>query len=74
MEPEIENMPEIGPRGVLPGGESREIHLLGGRYISLAGGHATFHQQADRWPDTVNVGSVAAYANAMSKLAVKLAG
>ena len=73
LQPRVQPMPEKHPHNVVPGGESREIHLAGGRYISLAGGHATFHQRADRWPDTVNVESVESYATAMSRLATKLA-
>ena len=53
------------PLGSVPGGESKEIHELGGTYISLAGGHATFHQQEDRWPGAVDVDSVTSYATSM---------
>ncbi len=71
--PELRSMPETAPHGV-PGGETRDINLRGGRYISLAGGHATFHQEADRWPTAVDVKSVAGFATALSRLVVKLAG
>ncbi len=67
-------MPEIVPIGVVPGGESRDIHEKGGRYISLAGGHATFHQEADRWPDAVNVDSVVRYASALVDVLARISG
>ncbi len=74
LTPEMRSLPESIPRDTVPGGESRNIHLRGGRYVSLACGHATFHQQSDRWPDSVDVASVASYAKAMTGLALKLAG
>jgi hypothetical protein len=72
LKSEVSKMPAVRPRDGVPGGESREIHLQGGSYVSLAGGHATFHQQADRWPDTVDIESVASYAKAMTDLAREL--
>ena len=74
LEPEIPVLPQLFPHDYVPGGEGRNIHLRGGRYVSLACGHATFHQQTDRWPDSVDVSSVASYAKAMTGLAVRLAG
>ena len=62
------------PLGNVPGGESKEIHELGGRYISLAGGHATFHQQEDRWPRAVDVDSVISYATSMVSVLSQLSG
>ena len=69
LKSEVSKMPVVRPRDGVPGGESREIHQRGGSYVSLAGGHATFHQQADRWPDTVDIESVASYAKSMTDLA-----
>jgi hypothetical protein len=74
LEPELRIMPETHPHDAVPAGESRDIHRLGGRYISIAGGHATFHQEADRWPTAVDVTGVAGYATALSNLVLKLAG
>ncbi len=68
------SIPPASPREAVPGGESRHIHLRNGRYISLAGRHALFHLEADRWPHAVDVQSVARFAKAFSSLAVKLAG
>ena len=64
--------PPAGPFGVVPGGESRNIHERGGRYISMAGGHTLFHLEQDRWPEAVDVDAVAGYARAFSRLAVTL--
>jgi hypothetical protein len=74
LQPEVPAMPESFPHDMMPGGESRNIHARGGRYVSLAGGHASFHQQIDRWPDSVDVAAVVSYARAMTGMAMKLAG
>jgi hypothetical protein len=63
----------LAPRGTLPGGEARNIHERGGRYVSLAGSNALFHLEADRWPTAVSVSAVTQYANAFAQLAVWLA-
>lgn len=64
--------PPVAPRGAA-GGESRNIADRGGRYLSIAGGHATFHLEADRWPSAVDVPSLAAYAHAVVQMAETLA-
>jgi hypothetical protein len=61
------------PRGTVPSGEARNIHVDGGRYVSLLGGGPAFHTQQDRWPATVDVAAVARFAQAVSALAVTLA-
>ena len=63
----------IVPTGTVRGGEAEEIHKRNGRYLSIAGGHATFHQQADRWPDAVDVNATAEYAAAMAGIVLELA-
>jgi hypothetical protein len=55
------------PVGVAPGGEARNIQARGGRYVSLAGGHAYFHTPEDR-PDKVDFTAVARYAAAIADL------
>ena len=62
----------IVPTGEVRGGEAEEIHGQGGRYLSIVGGHATFHQQADRWPDAVNLTATAEYAAAMASIVMEL--
>lgn len=61
------------PRGTVPGGEARNIHVNGGRYISLLGSSPHFHNPDDRWPDAVDVVAVERFAAAFSDLAVTLA-
>jgi hypothetical protein len=63
----------VVPTGQVRGGEAEEIHSRGGRYVSIVGGHATFHQQADRWPDAVDVVAMAEYAAAMAGVVLELA-
>jgi hypothetical protein len=38
----------------------------------VAQGNAVFHLKSDRWPGTVDVNTVAGYANAFADLAVQL--
>ena len=66
--------PPVAPRDRAPGGESRNIAERGGRYLSIAGGNATFHLEADRWPSAVDVPSLASYARAVAQVAETLAG
>jgi len=61
------------PRGTVPGGEARNIHVGGGRYVSTLGSSNLFHSQTDRWPSAVDVAAVARFASAFSQLAVRLA-
>jgi hypothetical protein len=61
------------PRGTVPAGEARNIHLGGGRYVSLLGSSPYFHSQADRWPAAVDAPAVARYAAAMADLTAALA-
>ncbi|MGE0543620.1 MAG: hypothetical protein AB7R89_25940 [Dehalococcoidia bacterium] len=61
------------PRGTVPNGEAHNIHVVGGRYLSLVGSNAHFHLESDRWPDAVDIAAIAAYARAMSTVASRLA-
>jgi hypothetical protein len=61
------------PRGTVPAGEARNIHLGGGRYVSLLGSGRFFHTQQDRWPVAVDVDAITRYAQAVSSLAVAIA-
>jgi hypothetical protein len=42
------------PRGTVPNGEAEAVHRGGGRYVSIIGRNALFHNQADRGPDAVD--------------------
>jgi hypothetical protein len=61
------------PRGTVPAGEARNIHVGGGRYVSLLGSGPTFHTQQDRWPAAVDLDSVVRFAQVVANLAVGLA-
>ena len=60
-------------RGTLPAGEARNIHVGGGRYVSMLGSGPYFHSLTDRWPAVVDVPAIARYAAAVAELAVTLA-
>ena len=60
------------PRGTVPAGEARNIHLGGGRYVSLLGTAQLFHSVADRFPDAVDVPGVSRYAAAVAALLFRL--
>ena len=62
------------PVGERPGGEARNIHDLGGRYVSFLGTNAWFHQADDRWPETVNVAQTARAARGLFAIADTLLG
>jgi hypothetical protein len=55
------------------GGEALTIGQAGGRFISLIGRNAWFHNPRDRWPDAVDVKAVARFARAVSDLTLALA-
>ncbi|MFN0122916.1 MAG: hypothetical protein ACKV2V_20645 [Blastocatellia bacterium] len=59
-------------RGSVPYGEAGNIHRGGGRYTSLLGRNALFHNPADRWPGAVDVAAIARYASAFSQVALRL--
>jgi hypothetical protein len=60
------------PRGTVPAGEARNIHVGGGRYVSLLGTSPYFHSVADRFPDAVDVPAVARYAAAVGRLLTQM--
>ncbi|MBM3740160.1 MAG: hypothetical protein FJW39_30765 [Acidobacteria bacterium] len=62
------------PRGTVPGGESGMVHGGGGRYVSLVGTNALFHNRADRGPEAVDVKVIARCAAALTRAAKRLAG
>jgi hypothetical protein len=43
------------PRGTVPGGEAWVVHRGGGRYMSLIGRNALFHNPADHGPETADL-------------------
>ena len=61
------------PHGTVPGGEARNIHVGGGRYVSLLGSGPHFHNPDDLWPYAVDLDAVVRYAAATTELAMALA-
>ncbi|HJM76118.1 MAG TPA: hypothetical protein QGI71_09730 [Dehalococcoidia bacterium] len=55
---------ESFPVGTPGGGEAREIHAEGGRYVSLMGGHPLFHSPNDTTDRAVDPESVSRHARA----------
>jgi hypothetical protein len=63
----------LASSGLVPSGETRDIHRAGGRYLTLVGTNALFHLPQDRWPDAVDVAAIARMAAAASRIALALA-
>ena len=61
------------PRGTVPGGEAEAVHRGGGRYVSVIGGNALFHNPADRGAVTVDVQALVRFTRAFASLANELA-
>lgn len=61
------------PRGTVPGGEAGVVHREGGRYMSIIGRNALFHNPADRGPDAVDPAVIARFAAAFTTVAKTLA-
>jgi len=61
------------PRGTVPGGEAEVVHRGGGRYVSVIGRNALFHNPADRGPDVVDARAIAAFIDAFTQMAKGLA-
>ena len=67
------NVDRRAPRGRVPSGEAEAVHRRGGRYVSIIGGSALFHNTEDRGPDVVDPGAIARFAQAFTALARHLA-
>ena len=63
----------MAPPDQVPNGETRDIHLAGGRYVTLAGSSPLFHLPEDRWPDAVDVPAIERVARGAAALVVELA-
>jgi len=61
------------PRGRVPSGEAEAVHRRGGRYVSIIGSSALFHNPEDRGPEAINPGTIARFAQAFTALARQLA-
>jgi hypothetical protein len=60
------------PRGTVPGGEAEVVHRGGGRYVSVIGSNAFFHNPSDQGPAVVNVDEIARFVRAFGDLAATL--
>jgi len=59
--------------GSVPRSEAGILHRGGARYVSLVCGSEVFHISADRWPDAIDVTSLAHYVRAFASAALMLA-
>ncbi len=57
------------PRGTVPGGEAETVHRGGGRYLSVIGSNALFHNPADRGANSVDLGVIARFTKAFATVA-----
>jgi hypothetical protein len=62
------------PRGRVPGGEAEVVHRGGGRYVSVIGSSALFHNPADRGAEVIDAGAIDAFVEAFTVVAKTLAG
>jgi hypothetical protein len=56
-----------------PFGEAAIFKRAGGRYVAPVCDNDAFHNQADRWPDAVDLAALARYARAFAYGALQLA-
>ncbi len=61
------------PGGGVAGAGARVVSAHGAQSLAIASGHTFYHMEADRWPDAVDVSTVAGYATAFADVAVNLA-
>jgi hypothetical protein len=61
------------PHDRVPGGEAEVVHRGGGRYLSVIGSNANFHNPGDRGPDVVDVRAIANFVGAFASVAATLA-
>jgi hypothetical protein len=59
------------PRGTVPGGEAEVVHRGGGRYASVIGSNALFHNPADHGAAAVNVDEIARFTTVIAAVAEK---
>ena len=60
------------PRGTVPGGEAGVVHRGGGRYMSIIGRNALFHNPEDRGPGAIDANQIARFAEAFTVVAAGL--
>ena len=60
-------------RGAAPRGEAFNVHQGGGRFISIIGSNALFHNTRDHGPDTIDLDVIERFAGAFATVATSLA-
>jgi hypothetical protein len=59
--------------GTAPGGEAANVHRGGGRYISIIGSNALFHNTRDQGPDTIDLKVIVLFADVFASVVKSLA-
>jgi hypothetical protein len=62
----------IVPTGTTKSGEAVQINRFGGRFVSVIGTHALFHEESDQWPVAVDAEALSVYASALTRIAGRL--
>ena len=57
------------PRGAVPGGEAEAVHRGGGRYVSVIGRNALFHNPDDRGSGAVDIAAFARFVDVFTSVA-----
>lgn len=57
---------------LVPSGETRDIHLAGGHYLTLVGDNKLFHLPQDRWPAAIDLAAVTGIAAAAARIVLAL--
>jgi hypothetical protein len=57
------------PRGTVPGGEAEVVHRGGGRYLSVIGSNALFHNPLDRGANAVDLAVIARFTKTFATVA-----
>jgi hypothetical protein len=74
MEREGLGVNAIEPRDAAARAETRPVQQSGGRFVTVACSYSeTYHSVADRWPETIDVATLARYANAFATGVLELA-
>ena len=61
------------PYGSAARGEAHPVQQGGGRFVTLVCSSEVYHNVADRWPEAIDVATLARYANAFANGALELA-
>ena len=63
---------ELTEKTEVPNGETRDIHVGGGSYLTLVGENDLFHLPQDRWPGAVDLDAVTRIATAAARIVLAL--